>query len=225
MENISRNKANELIKGKKVTVEGKAVTKPSFLVKKDDKIEIQKDELYVSRSAMKLKNYLLEHPTEIKNRTCLDVGSSTGGFTQVLLEHEPQSVTCVDTGKKQLHQDIKNNDKVIVYEECDIRDYKEDKRYDLIVSDVSFISLAKIIEKLDRLAKKQLILLFKPQFEVGMQAKRNKKGVVTDIEAIEEAMVFFEKETTTLGWKLIRKEKSSILGKEGNVEFIYEFYR
>lgn len=179
--------------------------------------------IYVSRSAWKLKNYLTTYNIPVKNKKCIDIGSSTGGFTEVLLEHYPKSVTCVDTGREQLHNILRENPLVKVYEEYDIRNFSEDSDFDIVVSDVSFISLTKIIEKIDKLAKKTIILLFKPQFEVGLGVKRDRKGVVKDTHAIEESMINFEKETEKLGWKILNKEQSSVLGKEGNVEFIYQF--
>lgn len=203
-------------------VEGKVVSKPSFLVK-DECVEVDEEKIYVSRSAWKLKNYLTTYNIPVKNKKCIDIGSSTGGFTEVLLEYYPKSVTCVDTGREQLHNKLRENPLVKVYEECDIRNFSEDSDFDIVVSDVSFISLTKIIEKIDKLAKETIILLFKPQFEVGLGVKRDRKGVVKDTVAIEKSMLKFEKETEKLGWKILNKEQSSILGKEGNIEFIYQY--
>jgi 23S rRNA (cytidine1920-2'-O)/16S rRNA (cytidine1409-2'-O)-methyltransferase len=155
----------------------------------------------------------------------LDIGSSTGGFTQVALEKGAFKVVSVDVGDNQLHFSLRDNTKIELFENTDIREFEYPEKFDVIVSDVSFISLLKIIDKIDKLAKNEIILLFKPQFEVGKEIKRDKKGVVKDEDAIKKARENFEKECENLGWKLIRSEESSIKGKEGNTEYIYHFIK
>jgi 23S rRNA (cytidine1920-2'-O)/16S rRNA (cytidine1409-2'-O)-methyltransferase len=219
----SRNKAKELIKSKKVKVDGKIITKPSFDVD-NPKIEIL-EEIFVSRAALKLKNYLDKYNICFNDKLVLDIGASTGGFSEVSLLKGAKKVVAVDVGKNQLDKSLKENPKIVSFEETDIRDFSYPYKFDVIVSDVSFISLLKIINKIDELAKNEIILLFKPQFEVGKDVKRDKKGVVKDKEAIKKAKADFEKECKKLGWKLIRSEKSSIKGKEGNTEYIYHFLK
>jgi len=215
----SRNKADEAIKNEKVKVNGKLIKKPSYKVNLDDKIEII-GEVFVSRAAWKLKNYLDKYNIEVKNKIALDIGSSTGGFSEVLLLGGVKKVVCVDVGKNQLHPKIRNDKRSEVYEEMDIRNFNYKEKFDIVVSDVSFISLLKIIDKINELAKSDIILLFKPQFEVGKNAKRDKKGVVIDKKAIFNALENFKLECQKLGWELIKEEESSILGKEGNKEYI-----
>ncbi len=219
----SRNKAKELIKNQKIKVNGKIITKPSFKVSQEDKIELLEDKVYVSRAALKLKNYLDKYNIDFKDKEVLDVGASTGGFSEVSLEKGAKKVVCVDVGSNQLDESLKNNPKIENYENTDFRDFEYDSSFDVIVSDVSFISLLKLIKNIDKHAKDDIILLFKPQFEVGKDAKRDKRGVVVDKEAIKKAKKNFEKECLNLGWKLIRSEESSIKGKEGNTEYIYHF--
>jgi len=217
----SRNKAKDLIKKGKVRVNGKIVNKPSFKVNENDNIEIF-GKVYVSRAAYKLKNYLDKYKIDFKGKKVLDIGSSTGGFSEVCLE-KGAKVVGVDVGKNQLHKTLRG--KMEIFEETDIRDFKYPEKFDVIVSDVSFISLLKILDKIDELIEKgDIILLFKPQFEVGIEARRNKKGVVIDEEAIKKARDNFEKEALKK-WKLIRSEESSIKGKEGNIEYIYHFLK
>ena len=221
----SRNKAKELIKSSKVKVNSKIITKPSFKVTSDDLIEITDEKIYVSRAALKLKNYLDRYNIDFNKKNVLDIGSSTGGFSEVSLEKGAKKVVAVDVGTNQLHPKLKNDERVESYENQDIRDFEYPQKFDVIVSDVSFISLLKIIKKIDFFAKKDIILLFKPQFEVGKEVKRDKRGVIKDEEAIKKARENFEKECMNLGWKLIRSEESSIKGKEGNTEYIYHFVK
>ncbi|WP_456479903.1 23S rRNA (cytidine-2'-O)-methyltransferase TlyA [Nautilia sp.] len=220
---FSRNKAQEIIKKGYVKVNDKIVKKPSFNVTDGDKIDILNKEKYVSRAAYKLKNYLEKHGLSFKGKTVLDIGSSTGGFTQVSLEKGAEKVVCVDVGANQLHFTLRNNPKIELYENTDIRNFKYDRKFDVIVSDVSFISLLKIIDKVDEVSEGEIVLLFKPQFEVGRDVKRDKKGVVTDMEAVKKARDSFEKACKNSGWELLRAEESSLKGKEGNTEYIYHF--
>ncbi len=217
----SRNKAQELIKNKKVKVNSRIVTKPSFRVDENDKIELL-EKTYVSRAAKKLKCYLDKYNIDLKNKLVLDIGSSTGGFSEVCLEKGAR-VVGVDVGDNQLHPSLR--DKIELFENTDIRDFSYPEKFDMIVSDVSFISLLKILKKIDSLIEKgDIILLFKPQFEVGREAKRDKRGVVVDKEAIKKARENFEKEAKKY-WKFIRSEEACIKGKEGNREFVYHFLK
>jgi 23S rRNA (cytidine1920-2'-O)/16S rRNA (cytidine1409-2'-O)-methyltransferase len=215
----SRNKADEAIKNEKVRINGNIIKKSSYKVNEDDKIEIL-GEIFVSRAAWKLKNYIDKYNIDVQGKLALDIGSSTGGFSEVLLLNRVKKVVCVDVGKNQLHSKIRYDEKSEIYEETDIREFQYPEKFDIVVSDVSFISLLKIIEKIDKLAKEDIILLFKPQFEVGKNVKRDKKGVVIDERAVFSALENFKLQCKILGWDLIREEESSILGKEGNKEYI-----
>ncbi len=216
----SRNKAQQLIKDSKVKVNKKVITKPSFKVS-DESVELDDEYVYVSRAAYKLKNFLPLLPFDVGGMNALDIGSSTGGFTEVLLMNGVNSVTSVDVGSSQLHEKLLNDPRVHSVENTDIRDFKSDKPFELVTCDVSFISLQHILEAIDTLCSQYMILLFKPQFEVGKQVKRDKNGVVTDNKAISAAMMKFEDACTLLGWKKVAMEASSITGKEGNVEYCY----
>jgi len=218
----SRTKAQALIKARKVSVDGKAVTKPAFKVT-GEKVEIADEMIYVSRAAHKLKGFLPSLPFTPKGMEALDIGASTGGFTQVLLEEGVKNVTCVDVGRGQLHQKLLDDNRVISFENMDIRDFPRQKRFDLITSDVSFISLHHILESVDALSKRWIILLFKPQFEVGKDVKRDSNGVVMDEKAIAAAKERFEEATKELGWRLVHHEPSTLHGKEGNIEECYCF--
>ncbi len=219
----SRNRAQRIIKDGLVSVNRKVITKSSYKVSVDDEVNIQEHKSYVSRSAHKLDEFLNELDLEIKGRVALDIGSSTGGFTQVLLEREVSEVSAVDVGRDQLHKSLREDRRVYSYEACDIRDFESDKEFNLVVSDVAFISLLNILDDVDRLATKDIILLFKPQFEVGREAKRDNNGVVLDKKAISNAMIRFEDACKLKKWKLMIKSPSKLTGKEGNLEYCYYY--
>jgi 23S rRNA (cytidine1920-2'-O)/16S rRNA (cytidine1409-2'-O)-methyltransferase len=219
----SRNKAQELIKAKKVMVNGKNIFKSSFLVEDTDTIIINEDIFYVSRAAYKLKYFLEENNISIENSISLDIGSSTGGFTQILLLNGIKSVTCVDVGSNQLHKSLKYDKRIIVKENQDIREFKSDIRYNLVTCDVSFISILYILEDIHRLSSCNIIILYKPQFEVGRDVKRDKTGVVQDQKAIDIARDIFLDKTKELGWRYITSNKSRLSGKSGNIEELFYF--
>lgn len=151
----------------------------------------------------------------------LDVGSSTGGFVQILLQRGAKSVTALDVGSSQLSEILRRDPRVIVRENTDIRKFESEKKFDLITCDVSFISLNLILKSLASLAKSALIVLFKPQFEVGTEAKRNKKGVLKDEKAAHGARAKFERLCAELGLAVLHAGACKITGKEGNREFFY----
>ncbi len=221
----SRNKAQELILAKKIKINDVIISKPSFKINEDNiNLEILEDEFYVSRSAYKLKYFLKEFDNiNLENKNALDIGSSTGGFTQVLLQNNIKKVTCVDVGSNQLHNIIKYNDKIIIKENTDIRKFKSDIKYDFITCDVSFISIHNILSAIDKLAKNEIIILFKPQFEVGRDIKRNRAGVVQDNNAIQRERQKFCDITTQFGWRLIYSSQSKLFGKDGNREELFYF--
>lgn len=220
----SRNKATELIKSNKVKCDGEIITKPSFNVLDFHKIELLEDDFYVSRAAYKLKFFLQELKNfNLKDKNALDIGSSTGGFTQILLENEIKKVTCVDVGTNQLHERIKYNDKINFFENTDIRNFESDEIFDIVTCDVSFISILNIIDAINTLASKNIIILFKPQFEVGSNVKRDKKGIVKDNNAIQKARDNFLNKTHILNWTLKYSNISKLQGKDGNVEEFFYF--
>ncbi|MEJ2373495.1 MAG: TlyA family RNA methyltransferase [Sulfurimonas sp.] len=219
----TRNKAQTIIKEGLVLVDEKEIKKSSFKVEEGMLVTVKDHKSYVSRAAYKLKDFLEEIGYEPSGKTALDIGSSTGGFTQVLLEGDAKEVTCVDVGSDQLHHSLRSDGRVHLFENCDIRKFESEKTFELIVSDVAFISLLYILDDIERLSSKDIILLFKPQFEVGREVKRDKNGVVTDKKAIEDAMIRFEEACNKNGWTLQNKAPSKTTGKEGNLEYCYYF--
>lgn len=219
----SRNRAQSIIKDGLVSVNGLQIIKSSFVIKESDEVIVKEHKEYVSRAAFKLSTFLDELSLDLRGVSALDIGSSTGGFTQVLLEEGASEVTAVDVGRDQLHATLKSDKRVLSYEDCDIREFESDKKFDIVVSDVAFISLLHILDAVDRLSNDKIILLFKPQFEVGREAKRDKNGVVVDEKAILQAMIKFEDACKLKGWRLVKKSASKLTGKEGNLEYCYFF--
>lgn len=218
----SRNRALDAIKRGKVFVDG-LVAKASQKCDEHSNIEIDEEKFYVSRAAKKLELFLKEYKMDLEGKEALDIGSSTGGFVQILLENNVASVACVDVGSNQLHHSLRDNAKVAIFEETDIRDFSPSEAFELVTCDVSFISILQIIDDIDRLSKADMILLFKPQFEVGRAVKRDSRGVVVNLEAIAEAKEKFEAKTRELGWEMCYASTSKLTGKSGNIEYIYHF--
>lgn len=221
---ISRNQAQSLIKSGLIKVDEQIVLKPSFKVLKDVKIEILKEKIYVSRAGDKLNLFFEKHNyINVENLSVLDIGASTGGFTEVLLEKNAKHIVSLDVGTLQLSKKLRNNPKIESIENMDIRQYSTNLEFDLITCDVSFISLLSIIDSIDNLAKDKIIILFKPQFEVGREVKRDRNGVLLDNKAVEDSLKNFIKKAESLNWNLLISEKSQLKGKEGNEEYFLFF--
>jgi len=222
----SRNRANDAIKAGLVMVNDKK-GKPSTKIDENMLVEVEDSKFYVSRAGRKLENFLASYAMDLKDIIALDIGSSTGGFAQILLENSVKSVDCVDVGSAQLHISLRENDKVSLYEETDIRVFEATKVYGLMTCDVSFISIIHLLEAIDNLATKgtDIIILYKPQFEVGKDVKRDSKGVVQDKDAIARRKEAFESHTLSLAWEEKYQVASEIQGKEGNQEYFYHFIK
>ncbi len=220
---ITRSRAQLLIENNSVTISGKVITKSSYKVPEfidKEMVEVTDTIRYVSRAGLKIEHAIKEFLLNITGKDCLDIGSSTGGFTDCLLQSGAHHVDCVDVGTDQLHEIIKRNKQVSVYEKTDIRNFNGGI-YDVIVGDISFVSLNVIIPIIPKFCKKdtQLILLIKPQFEVGKEFL-NKQGIVKDQNSITDSM---EKIKTTLvqhGFMVNSIIDSPILGGDGNKEFL-----
>jgi len=222
----SRNRAHEAIKAGQVMVDGKKA-KPSAKIDENTVVDVADAKFYVSRAARKLENFLAEYPMDFKDKRALDIGSSTGGFAQIVLENGAESLDCVDVGSDQLHVSLRGNDKVSLHENTDIRDFEDEEGFGLITCDVSFISILQIIDDIDRLCQEgtDIIILYKPQFEVGKDVKRDSRGVVQDMDAIARRKEEFEVEAKKLGWDEKYQALSRVQGKEGNQEYLYHFVK
>ena len=221
----SKTKAQAMIMAGQVIVEGKPINKSGFNINHDANIEIKNlGPQWVSRGATKLITALEKNEIIVKNKICIDLGSSTGGFTDVLIQSGADKVYAVDVGTNQLHEKLKKNKKIISLEKTNARYLKKDQFADLIdimVCDVSFISLKKVIEPNLHLLKNEsvIIALIKPQFE----SKKNetKKGVVKDFiihqRICNEISEWFENICRS---KVLSIDESPLKGPKGNTEFL-----
>ncbi len=218
---MSRSQAESYIKLGSVRVNGKAVTKPGQLVTESDKISI-KSEQYVSRAALKLASIAEAFQLDFRGTTVLDIGSSTGGFTDYALQHGARKVVAVDVGTDQLHPILRADSRVELYEKTDVRDFKTDERFNLIVADVSFISLTQILPAAKRLSQKQtiFIMMCKPQFEAGKEQVN--KGVIKNSAIRRQILKDFESWLVSHGFVILDKADSQVAGTKGNVERFYK---
>lgn len=218
---ISKNKAQSLIKSWNVKVNFKNILKPWFFVNPDDKIDISKaEELnYVARSALKLKWFFEENILDLENKVCLDIWSSTWGFCQILLEKNIWKIFAVDVWTSQLHSILKENKKIISIENTDIRKLQKIENVDFITCDVSFINLEKILESIvfQMSDKTKVLLLFKPQFQVWKWFI-DKKWVVKDKKIIEKKLSEFLKFCWEKWLQILKVENSKLAWENWNQE-------
>lgn len=221
----SRARARDAVLRGTVRINGEPARKPSQSVSDDDEIILDDPAAhYVSRAALKLIAGLDAGKIDPHGLTCLDVGSSTGGFTQVLVERGAAHVFAVDVGHDQLADQLKNDRRVTSLEGTDARQLGASlipQAIDLIVSDVSFVSLTKVLTQPLSLCtpKARAILLFKPQFEVGRDFV-GKGGIVTDQDAIARALDDVTNWLSGTGWIVHTTTPSPISGGDGNSEIV-----
>lgn len=220
----SRSAAQNLIKDGIIYVNGKKAEKSSFNVNVDDKIEI-KGELpkYVGRGGLKLEKAIEAFKIELKGLVCIDVGASTGGFTDCMLQNGARLVYAVDVGSNQLDVSLRNDNRVISLENTDIRKAGEKipDKADFISVDVSFISLKQVLPEVKKLLKEngRSVALIKPQFEVG-KGGIGKGGIVKNPSAREKAVKEIRDFAEGLGFRCGGITESPIRGGDGNVEYL-----
>lgn len=221
--NLSRSQASALIMEGKVLVNGQICTKAGTQVDNEAEIIIKEGNPYVSRGGIKLKGALDEFGVIVAGKNAIDIGASTGGFTDCLLKEGGEFVYCVDVGYGQLHYSIRGSKKIKNFENTNIKELKfEDigEELDLAVCDASFISLKKIIPLIPRFLKTGglILALIKPQFETENR-KNLKKGIVKDENIYESIINDIIKFSESLNLQTIGVKKSCIKGKKGNTEF------
>jgi len=220
----SRYRAALLVKNEMVFVNGKLIKKPSVQIKKDDVVEvIGKDIQWVSRGGLKLEKALKFWKINPKDWICLDIGASTGGFTDVLIAKKAKMVYAVDVGHDQLDEKLRNNPRVVNLEKVDARKLDNDKireSVDFISVDVSYISLSLILPEIIKFLKPngKIVALIKPQFELRPDIV--KKGIIRKKEHQELAVKKIRKLVKGLNLAEEGIIESPILGKKGNKEFL-----
>ena len=219
----SRAKAQAAIEAGLVTANERVVRKASEEVPADASLHASAAHPYVSRGGVKLAAAIDAFHFDPKDRVCLDVGASTGGFTQVLLDGGARLVYAVDVGREQLHETLRTRPDVISLEATDIRNLSParlDERPAFVTLDVSFISLKLVLPAAIALAETpaQLVALIKPQFEVGAGA--TKKGIVRDPAVHAAVCGDIAEFVASLGWRVLGVVPSPIEGGDGNAEFL-----
>ena len=218
----SRARAQAAIEAGLVTANDKPVAKASENIPADAALQAEPAHPYVSRGGVKLAGALEHYPIEIEDHVCLDVGASTGGFTEVLLANGASLVFSIDVGHGQLHPSLHGHPRIVSMEETDIRDFEGKRlpqRPDVVVIDVSFISLKAVLPVALSLAAApmHLLALIKPQFEAGR--KHSKRGIIRNAavhQAICDDIAAF---ASSLGCTDIQLFPSPIAGGDGNIEF------
>lgn len=221
----SRNKAQEVIENNLVSVNGIIINKNNFNINEGDNVILLNNNKYVSRAAIKLEHAINLFKINFKNKNVIDIGSSTGGFTQVALINGARTIYCIDVGTNQLHNNLRNNKKIVVMENTNFKDvnaFDIKEKIDIITCDVSFISSKEILKKVKEIFnnKIEMIFLLKPQFEAGKEIANKNKGFIPQKyhkKIIHDYINFCKKN----GIKILGIEESPIVGaKLGNIEYL-----
>jgi 23S rRNA (cytidine1920-2'-O)/16S rRNA (cytidine1409-2'-O)-methyltransferase len=217
----TRSQAESYIRLGKVRVAGHVITKTTALVDTEDELVLIAEERYVSRAGLKLASIAEKLSLKFEDKIVLDVGSSTGGFTDYALQHGARRVFAVDVGTNQLHNSLRGNPRIELHEKTDVRDFIPSKTPDIVVIDVSFVSLRQILPHIARLASKstEIIAMVKPQFEANSQQmnrgiiKNNalRRKILSDFEAWAKGYFFVD-----------GKADSEVAGTKGNRERFYK---
>ena len=221
----SREKAKAVIMSGIVYVDGQKEDKAGTVFEDTVNIEVRGNTLpYVSRGGLKLEKAFAVFPIQVKGYTCIDIGASTGGFTDCMLQNGAKKVYAVDVGHGQLDWKLRNDERVICMEKTNFRyvtDEQIPEKLDFAATDVSFISLTKILPPAKALLKKDayMVCLIKPQFEAGRE-KVGKKGVVTDPQVHKEVIEHVELFAASIGFEVVSLDFSPIKGPEGNIEYL-----
>lgn len=224
----TRSQAESWVRLGKVTVNGKKVTKPGTFVDPDADIMLSAEQQYVSRAGLKLASVAQVLHLDFKDKTMLDVGSSTGGFTDYALQHGAAKVYAVDVGTNQLHPSLRTDDRIELHEQTDIRDVRLSKGKvtitppDIIVIDVSFISLRDILPHIAKLCAPHTVIaaMVKPQFE-ARESNMKHKGVIKNDKMRRDILKDFEFWVTTY-FRILDKADSDVAGSKGNRERFYK---
>ena len=218
----SRTAAQSLIKSGGVSVNGAPCSKPSADVSDGDEVTITGEQLrYVGRGGLKLEGAIAAFGIQLTGLVCLDIGSSTGGFTDCMLQNGAARVYAVDVGTDQLDPKLRADSRVVVMEQTDIRTAQLPEQVDFVGTDVSFISLKQVIPHINRLLKMHgsAAALIKPQFEAGRQAL-NKKGIVKDEKIRRRVVEDITQFAGQCGFAVLGVTESPVQGGDGNTEYL-----
>ncbi len=216
----TRSQAESYIRLGRVKVAGRLVTKPGYFVHDLSLVELDQPEQFVSRAGLKLASVADKLAVDFRGKLVLDVGSSTGGFTDYALSRGARRVICVDVGTDQLHPKLRRDARVELHEKTDIRDFVTNQPVDIILIDVSFISLREVLPHLAELANRQtqVVAMVKPQFETGNRLKNH--GVIKN--DTERRRILHDFEQWVKRYFLLRaKADSAVAGARGNRERFY----
>lgn len=219
----TRSQAESYIKLGEVKVNGEVVMRPEHFVGEDASIELTATEQYVSRAALKLASVAQTLELDFHSKVVLDVGSSTGGFTDYVMQHGARKTIAVEVGTHQLHPSLRDNPKIELHEQTDIRDMRELSAVpDIVVIDVSFISLREILPHVAKLSspKTEIIAMVKPQFEAAVASLKH-KGIIKNDRMRRDILKDFEAWVTHY-CVIIDKADSQITGAKGNQERFYK---
>ncbi|MDQ5932116.1 MAG: TlyA family rRNA (Cytidine-2-O)-methyltransferase [Patescibacteria group bacterium] len=216
----TRSQAESVIRLGEVRVNGQVVTKPGHFVGESDRVVLATKERYVSRAGLKLASVAEKLNVRFDNATVLDVGSSTGGFTDYALRHGAKKVFAVDVGTDQLHPSLRQDTRIELHEKTDIRDFQPPVSPDIVVMDVSFISLREILPHIAKIsdAHTQIVAMLKPQFEAG-RGQVN-KGIIKNDAVRRQILKDFEAWTREY-FVIQNKADSDVAGAKGNRERFY----
>ncbi|MCP9454291.1 MAG: TlyA family RNA methyltransferase [Candidatus Nanosynbacter sp. P11B_S7_bin.28.1] len=218
----TRSQADNFIRLGYVFLNKKIVQKSGTMVSDSDEIKLEKKETYVSRAGLKLASVAEYFHLNFQDKTVLDIGSSTGGFTDYSLRHGAKKVFAVDVGTDQLHPSLRSNPKIALHEKTDIRDFYADEAIDIIVGDVSFISLREILPHVaENLMNSStvLIAMVKPQFEAGRHQVN--KGIIKNDKVRRQILSDFE-DWARKYFVVLDKKDSEVAGSKGNLERFYK---
>ena len=219
----SRTKAQALILAGQVFLGEQRIAKPGVTLKDHDLPRVKKRDKYVSRGGHKLDGALTEMQFEVNGFTCLDIGASTGGFTDCLLQRGANKVYAVDVGRGLLANKLVQNPGVVVMDRTNARHLQADQFHDvldLIVVDASFIGIGKLVDAFTRIAPvgSHLLAMVKPQFEVGKEAARRHKGVITDPDLRTSAVLGARESIEQGGFRVTAACDAKLAGPKGNIE-------
>lgn len=217
----TRSQGESYVKLGKVTVNGRVDTKAGTMVNDEAVVKLTATEQYVSRAGLKLASIAQTLKLDFRAKTVLDIGSSTGGFTDYALQHGATKVLAVEIGTNQLHPSLRGDSRIELHEKTDIRNFKTIEQIDIVVADVSFISLRELLPSIAKLVTPatQLALMVKPQFEAGASNLKH-KGVIKNDKIRRQILKDFE-DWALRSFSIQDKADSEVAGAKGNRERFY----